>query len=635
MKAAGNASPWLLERRAHFDELVGRVEEYAIFMMSPEGIVLDWNRGAQLLKGYLPDEIIGRNFSSFYSEEDLAKRIPEQDLEDAARRGKFVTEGWRYRKDGTRFWASVTITAITSPGGGVEGFLKITRDLTERQLSLEQLRQSEERIRLLIESVSEYAIFMLDPGGHVRSWNSGARRIKGYEEKEIIGQHFSKFYTPEALDDGLPGRLLNKALEEGSAEDEGWRVRKDGSRFWGNVLITAVHDSHGTHRGFVKITRDQTARRHAEQLQKSSSRKDTFLATLAHELRNPLAPMLPAVEILLRAPHDTGRVVQVSSMLRRQVDQMSRLIEDLVDLSRITTGRIALKRKRTNLAGIVERAVEATRPLMERKNHRFGLVLPPIYVEVDADEHRLIQALSNLLGNAAKYTPDGGEILLTARLADRRTVELSVKDNGRGISEGEMESIFDLFDQGSHGSEDGLGIGLTLVRTIAELHGGETRVRSDGAGQGSEFTLSLPIVISPAGEERAATDADAVPAPRIKARVLIADDGKNTADMLAIFFQLDGMETAVAYDGEQAVAMAASFKPDIVCLDLGMPVLDGYGAAERIRSMFPDTMLLALSGWGAEADRRKSREAGFDAHLVKPVNPEDLRVMIRKKFPLE
>lgn len=625
-------SPWLEARKQTFDELVGGVTDYAIFMMSPEGIILDWNSGAEKLKCYTTKEIVGQHFSRFYSAEDQEAKLPEHELVVAAAEGRFAAEGWRYRKDGTRFWASVTITAIRSPAG-VEGFLKITRDLTERQQAAEALRQSEERFRLFIESVGDYAIFMLDPDGYVMSWNAGAHRIKGYDAEEIIGQHFSRFYPEQARLEGVPASLLAQAREEGQAEDEGWRVRKDGTRFWGNVLITAVHDAAGIHRGFVKITRDLTDRRNREQIERASRRKDTFLATLAHELRNPLAPILPGVEVLLKAPHQTGRVVQVASMLRRQVDQMSRLIDDLLDLSRVTTGKIALRRDLVPLVEVIQRSVETAQPAIDAKHHRLALNLPGVPVTLNGDLHRLSQAVSNLLANAAKYTPAGGEIELTVELVGEKDLVIRVRDNGIGIPRESLETIFDLFDQGAGGSTDGLGIGLTLVQTIARLHGGSIQALSDGEGRGSEMILDLPVVDSIGDAPEDTSPPATSPLPPRRLRVLVADDAPNTADILCMFFELEGMQTRVAYDGLQAVDAAAAFKPDLICLDLGMPQLDGFEAAKRIRAVQPGAILIALSGWGSESDHAKTKAAGFDYHLVKPVKPEDLRQILAARFP--
>lgn len=612
---------WLLQRKAYFDELVGGVDEYAIFMMSRTGIILDWNRGAERLKGYQPEEIVGKHFSRFYSQEEILQDIPGEELEVAAAHGKFSTEGWRLRKDGTRFWANVTISAIHSSPETVEGFLKITRDLTERQEAAEALRQSEERLRLLIQSVVDYAIFMLDVEGNIISWNEGARRIKGYESGEIIGRHFSRFYTAEALANKVPQTLLARALEKGSAEDEGWRVKKSGERFWGSVLITAVRDEKGEHRGFVKITRDLTERRKSELAARASNRKDTFLATLAHELRNPLAPLLPGLEIMLKAPHDTGRVVQIGTMMRRQIGQMSHLIEDLVDLSRITTGRINLRREIFPLAECIEMSLEAVRPSLEANGHHLSLRMPPMLLEVNGDKARLTQAVTNLLINASKYTPKGGSISISVTLPSPGSVEIAVGDNGVGLTAEIIGRVFDLFEQGGTGSSDGLGIGLTLVRTIAELHGGRASVESPGPDRGCTFTLTLPIVIGSTVSARP----DPCRAPdNGRCRALVVDDAKSNADTLALLLDMEGWETSVAYDGKQAVEIAANFKPDLVCLDLGMPVMDGYEAAAEIRALLPDALLIAVSGWGSDEDRVKSAEAGFDHHLVKPLDTQEL-----------
>lgn len=619
----------LQQRRGHFDQLVLSVEDYAIYTLDPNGIILDWNRGAERIKMYSPAEIVGHHFSRFYPEEDRASRLPEMELEVAAKEGRFAGEGWRLRRDGTRFRASVTVTAIQDESGNIEGFLKITRDLTERDKAIEILRQSEERFRLLLENVEDYAIIMLDPEGHVVSWNSGARRIKGYEQPEIVGRHFSAFYPMESAH--LPQMLLARAVREGRVEDEGWRLRKDGTKFWGNVILTALRDDSGELRGFAKITRDLTEQRRYQQMRDASKRKDAFLATLAHELRNPLAPMLPGLELILNSPADPELVARIAGMLHRQVDQMSRLIDDLLDVSRITTGKVVLKKSSFPIADVVERALESVKPAISEHRHQVTIELAPDLPEVEADPHRLAQVISNLLSNAARYTPPGGQISLTAAVEDDSMLRLAVKDNGKGVDPALQASIFDLFDQGGSGSADGLGIGLTLVRSLVEMHGGTVAVESGGPGTGSEFILMLPILSQAKKQERADPGKSLTLAMRSgPLRVLVADDGKNAADILAMFFQMEGMETAVAYDGRQAVESARSFAPHLICLDLGMPLLDGFEAARLIRKMHPAAVIAALSGWGSEDDRRRTAEAGFDAHLVKPVKPDDLRELLAR-----
>jgi PAS domain S-box-containing protein len=621
-------SDWLQSRRANFDEVVESVEDYAIVTLSPAGIVLDWNRGAERLKGYRPDQIVGRHFSRFYCAEDIERGLPQRELDAAAREGRFSEEGWRLRMDGSRIWASVTLTALREGSDGeLAGFLKITRDLTERHARIEELRQSEERFRLMIESVTDYAIFMLDPGGHVASWNNGAKRIKGYTTEEILGRHFSVFYPAEAIAADLPATLLAAAREDGRVENAGWRVRKDGTRFWGQVTITALYDEGKVLRGFAKITRDLTLNRNIDQLRKAGRKKDTFLATLAHELRNPLAPVLTGLEVILKSPDDHGRITRVAAMLRRQVDQMSRLIEDLVDISRITSGKVVLRKDMVSLAEVMGRSIEAAKPGMEQKRQRLTYRLPPGEIRIFADLHRLSQAVTNLLSNAVRYTPPEGNIALSCSV-DGQMLIVAVADDGIGIAPEDQEEIFDLFEQGANGETDGLGIGLTLVRTIARLHGGTVLVDSRGEGQGSTFTLRLPVVAAPGGTNPLPVGESEVRDQR-KGRVVIADDNLDSAEMLSIFFNTEGMETAVAHDGFEAVEVSASFRPDLVCLDLGMPGMDGLEAARRIRSNNPSVFLVAISGWAGEEDRNRTKAAGFDVHLAKPATPADLREILR------
>src|SRR3954452_875471 len=279
------------EVEQHFTELVSGVEDHAIFLLDPNGIVKSWNEGARRIKGYEAEEIIGQPFTRFYPQEAIDSGWPQEELRRAAATGRIQDEGWRLRKDGSRIWANVVITALRTSTGELRGFLKITRDLTERRKAEETLRQSEERLRLMIENVHDYAIFMLDTEGRITSWNLGAERLKGYKASEIIGKHFSIFYSSEDVASGKPQRELETAMRVGHVEDEGWRIRKDRSHFWANVIITALYDSHGIHRGFAKITRDMTDKLQVAKLQVADRQKNEFLAMLAHELRNPLAPI--------------------------------------------------------------------------------------------------------------------------------------------------------------------------------------------------------------------------------------------------------------------------------------------------------------------------------------------------------
>lgn len=620
----GLAGDWLRLHRESFVRLVGSVADYAIYLISVEGTILDWNDGARLLHGHDPGEIIGESFARLYSEADIANRLPQIELEMALLEGRFSDEGWRYRKDGSRFWAAVTITAIRTPQGEAAGFIHITRDLTERKLTEESRRESEERLRLLIESVQDYAIFLLDPEGHVMSWNTGARRIKQYQDAEIIGKHFSIFYPPESLAIGLPASLLGEALRSGRAEDEGWRVRKDGTTFWANVIITALYDASRTLRGFVKITRDLSNQRQLELMRESGKRKDAFLATLAHELRNPLAPIQTAAELILENPSHPEVVTRMATIVHTQTQQLSHLIDDLLDMARIRAGKVTLQKSRVRLSEVVETALQTVQPAMLEKDHGLRVELPGEEIELEADPVRLAQILSNLLFNAAKYTPAGGEIGLTAEMTEG-FIELVVEDNGIGIPAVLQKSIFELFDQGAAGTPDGLGIGLTLVKMLTELHGGTVAVFSEGEGRGSRFTVRIPPGLwssLPRTETESGGGAPALLHPR---RVLVADDNRDAADTLAMLLRQRGYEVAVAYDGKSAIELGRTFAPRLAFLDLGMPEVDGLEAGRKIRRLMPGIVLVALSGWGSEDDRNRTEEAGFDLHLMKPGRIEEIQ----------
>ena len=474
--------------------MVETAADYAIFLLDPTGHIRTWNAGARRIKGYEADEVIGRNFSIFYPQEALDEGFPATELAVAEDIGRFENEGWRVRKDGSQFWANVVITALRDEDGKLLGFSKFTRDLTERREHEELLRRSEERFRLLVEGVRDYAIFMLDPQGHIASWNQGAQKNKGYTAEEIMGKHFSVFYPPEVAASGWPQEELELALERGSFEDEGWRLRKDGSRFWASVVITALRDHTGKHVGFAKVTRDMTDNRRVRTLEDEGRRITTFIALLGHELRNPLAPIMNAVSVMQLEHIESARLRQCRDIIARQVQQMVRLVDDLLDVGRITSGKINLDLQPTPVADVVHDAVEMVAPLVEQRSHSLSLSLPHDPAIVLADRPRLLQIVSNLLNNAAKYTPPGGKIDVAVRIVGHQ-VEISVRDNGPGISPKNSSDIFNVFVQGEHAVDSGgLGLGLSLVQQLVTLHRGEVSVFSTGEpGEGSEFVVRLPI----------------------------------------------------------------------------------------------------------------------------------------------
>ena len=606
---------------ALYSLLVEQVKDYALFLLDASGHVLSWNEGARRIKGYAREEIIGKHFSIFYPHHVAEDGWPAHELRVAAAEGRFEDEGWRIRKDGSRFWANVIITALRDDQGRLLAFSKITRDVTARRAQEEALRESEERFRLLVEGVDSYAIFMLDQDGIVTSWNDGAERIYGYYREDILGTHFSHFYPPEDGYASKSSQMLATARRTGRYEEEGWRIRENGERFWARTVVTTLYDSDSRLRGFAKVTQDLTERRNAENLARTASNVNEFIATLAHELRNPLAAISNAVQVIASAAPENPLHAAMLRTITRQSKQLAHIVDDVLDASRVIRGVIHIERGPTDLADVVREALETARPQVEAGRHDVQVKLPTQAVVVDGDPVRLKQLMTNLLNNAATYTAPAGKIEIEVR-AEAGQAFVRVRDNGSGIAPQMLERIFDMFVQGhpSAGQAGGLGVGLALARKIAELHGGLLQARSEGEGKGSEFELCLPLP-TPASDW-SKPRADRV-VPR---RILVVDDNRDAAASLAMFLDSLGHETCVAHDAEQALNMALVFRPDMVLLDIGMPGVDGYELARRLRAL-PQGILLrivAVTGYARDVDRQHSREAGVDEHLVKPVSESEL-----------
>jgi len=621
----------LRQSEERFRLLIAGVKDYAIFMLNPQGIVQTWNAGAAHIKGYSAQEIIGSHFSRFYPPDAIKRGLPETELRGATMQGRFEDEGWRIRKDGSRFWANVIITAVRNESGHLLGFSKITRDLTERRRHEDDLRRSEERFRLLVDGVTEYAIMMLDSEGFVTSWNVGAERIKGYKSQEVLGKHVSYFYPSEAVLANTPWEHLRIARDQGRVTEEGWRLRKDGTLFWANSVITSLRDQDGRPYGFAKVTQDLTQRRHAEALADTAQRMHEFIAMLAHELRNPLAPIRNAVALMGRKGLNDPKLESMRQTIDRQSMLMKRLLDDLLDVNRIARGQFSIEREPVDVRDVLARAVETSRPLIDSRKHRLEVHVPDQPACVLGDALRLTQAFVNLLNNAAKYTPEGGSIKASASVRGAE-IEVRVMDNGAGIERDMLEKVFDLFvqvDSTVKNSLGGLGVGLALVRRVVELHGGNVHARSEGKTHGAEFIVRLPLsieqnrVISSTRERQA-------PGSIPVLRVLIVDDNRDAADSLNLLLVSMGQKVCVAYDGQCAILAAKTFNPDVVLLDIGMPKMSGYEVARALRTdaSAAKAVLVAVTGWGQEADRERAKEAGFTHHFVKPISEETLRLIL-------
>jgi PAS domain S-box-containing protein len=505
-----DSKPFGVEPQTLQQLLVESVRDYAIVALDRDGSVLTWNLGAERITGYRSDEIVGRHFSALYPPDKVAERLPQHALEVAARTGRYVDEGWRLRSDSARFWASVVITALRDERGAPIGFATVTRDLTEQRRHDEALRRSEERFRLLVQEVKDYGIFMLDREGHVASWNDGARQIKQYAAHEIIGRHFSAFYPPEDLAWGKPAWELEIATAEGRFEDEGWRLRKDGTRFWANVVITALRDDRGELIGFGKVTRDLTERRAAHEQALADMRRVTeaeaanrakteFLTTLSHELRTPLNAIGGYAELLSLGLGGalTGDQQQFLERIRRSQQHLLGIINDLLNFGRIDAGQVTYEVTEVELASLAAGVVPLVAPQARAKG--IGVELTPAAAPAvaRADRAKVEQILLNLLSNAVKFTDAGGRVRVgveAGRGEERGRVRLTVSDTGTGIPSEKLEAIFEPFVQLGRSlttSHEGTGLGLAISRDLARAMGGDL-VAASTPGEGSTFTLTLP-----------------------------------------------------------------------------------------------------------------------------------------------
>jgi PAS domain S-box-containing protein len=608
-----------------FRLLVQSVVDYAIVMLDPQGHVTSWNAGAERIKGFAADEIIGEHFSRFYTEEERRAGIPKAALETARREGKYEAEGWRVRKDGTRFWANAIIDAVKNDQGQLAGFAMITRDMTEKHAAQKALIEAERGFRILVQGVTDYAIFMLDPEGRITSWNPGAERIKGYKPDEIIGEHFSRFYTPEDFEARVPHRALETARETGRYEAEGWRMRKDGTRFWASVVIDAIHDEQGRLVGFGKITRDMTEKRET-QLKLEESREQLFRSQkmealgqltggLAHDFNNLLTAILGATDLAARNVEKPDKVKQMLDGVRSSAQRGANLTKQLLAFARAQP----LDIKSMELKGFLGDVTTLLRPSL-RSNIEVIIETSDQLWNVDADPGALELALLNLAFNARDAMEDGGTLRIgaTNRLLDGEPdglkgehVALKVSDTGSGMSPEVINRIFEPFFT-TKGFGEGTGLGLSQVFGFAKQLRGTVTVEST-PGEGSAFTIYLPA--SHGSLERETNGDSAL------GSVLIVEDDELVGELAAGMFAELGFEAVVTHSAKDALErLAGGERPKLVFTDVVMPGgISGLELARKVRDRFPELPVLLTTGYSEHA----AGPHGFPV-LQKPYEMESL-----------
>ncbi len=596
------------------------------------GTILEANRLSWEACGFSREQIIGKPFWEgpwWAPSPDLVDRIKTASAQAAAGQ-TFRAEMPYFVADGSQRVADVTIQPIRDDEGRVLFLAPTAVDITDRN----RAEADREKFVTLVENSTDF-IGMCDLDGVPFFINRAGLQMVGLDDiDEARRMPVASFFFPEDQPK-IMEEFFPSVLESGHGEIEvRFRHFKTGEARWMAYKVLTLPDREGRPIGYATVSQDVTERRRltdslsglAADLSEADRRKNEFLAMLAHELRNPLAPISNAARALRLGSRDGEALRSASDMLERQVGQMARLVDDLLDMSRITRGKIELRKQRVELAPIVEQAVEAVRAQYRSMNQELTVTWPQTPLLLDADPARLAQVVGNLLNNACKFTEKGGRVWLTIEQDGDQAV-IRVRDTGIGIAAEDLPLVFEMFaqvDTSLERSRDGLGIGLTLVKTLVEMHGGTVQADSDGAGRGSEFTVRLPVLAETA--QPLSKPAPSEPLPAVRRRLLIVDDSRDGAESLAMLLEFGGHETHMAHDGVEAIDAAERLRPDAVLLDIGLPRLNGYEVCSRIRGepWGKDMVLVALTGWGQDEDRQRSKNAGFDAHMVKPVDYEVL-----------
>jgi len=610
-----------------FRLLIDSVIDYAIYMIDPDGIITSWNSGAKRFKGYEEAEILGEHFSRFYTAEDRAAGLPQRALNTAINEGRFEGEGWRVRKDGTNFWSHVVIDPIIDPDGRLLGFAKITRDLTDRKMAEETLKQSEQQFRLLVQGVTDYAIYMLSPEGRVSNWNQGAQRIKGYLPEEIIGQHFSIFYTPEDRELGEPQRSLEIATREGRFENKSWRMRKDGTRFLAHVVVDAIRGDTGILLGFAKITRDITEAHQSRQALEKT-REALFQAQkmqaigqlsggIAHDFNNLLTVILGNLEIVQKR---MGADPKISRLLENATQGALRgvsLTQRMLAFAR----RQELKTESVDIAELVRGITGLLRSSLG-PGIRIETRFPDDLLPVLADSNQLELALLNLATNARDAMPDGGTVTITAQpqvaleLGDSQLpaghyVCLSLIDTGEGMDANTLASARDPFFT-TKGLGKGTGLGLSMVHGFIEQLGGRFILKSE-KGQGTTAELWIPVAVEGVASKPQLSSAPPVSVPRLS--VLVVDDDSLVLTSTSLLLEDLGHRVLGATSGEQALRLFDQGEViDLMITDMAMPKMSGAQLAHAVRMLKPDLPIILATGYA-------ERLEGFAAELPRLPKP--------------
>ncbi|PZR92801.1 MAG: hybrid sensor histidine kinase/response regulator [Stutzerimonas stutzeri] len=622
--------------------LVESVTDYAIYMLDPQGTVISWNPGARRFKGYEDHEIIGQPFSRFYTEEDRAAGLPERALGQAAETGRFESEGWRVRKDGTRFWANAVIDAIINPATGrVLGYAKVTRDLTERRQADEALRRSEEKFRLLVQGVTDYAIYMLDADGIVTNWNAGAQRIKGYAPGEIIGRHFSLFYTPEDREKGEPQRTLQAAIDNGSAEKEGWRIRKNGETFWASVVIDPIRDDAGEVIGFAKVTRDLTEQRKV-QAELDAAREALFQAQkiealgqltggVAHDFNNLLTAVLGSLELVRRQIGDERQLNLIDNAIKGASRGIS-LTQRMLSFARkqeLALQPVAVDVLVAEMGDLLQRSLG---PLI-----RIETDFPADLATAAADSNQLEAAVLNLAVNARDAMPEGGVLRVGAKnesvgrghrsgLPDGDYIRLSVADTGSGMDAKTLAQATEPFFT-TKGVGKGTGLGLSMVHGMAEQLGGRLQLDSQ-VGRGTTVEIWLPVASATITAEPVQlpveTKMETAMEPRPLTVLAVDDDALVLMNTTALLEDL-GHKVIEASSGREALSVLENNEIDLLITDHAMPQMTGAQLITEVGQRWPNVPVILATGYadlpaGAGAGVLRLNKPFWQADLEKAVN---------------